>query len=119
MLAAANMPQTYWPYAVRDIAFKQSLLVHRYTGDGPFTKWHGRQVKLPVMFEFGQLGYMPKLRRQGKITDRSVMERYMGMADMRHVNAQMQNGKNVRCRAADLHPVYTATDTNFIHRMVF
>lgn len=78
-----------------------------------------RQVKLPVMFQFGQLGYMPKLRRQGTITDRSVMEIYMGMNDMRHVNAQMKNGQNVRCRAADLHQVYTETDPTFIHRMEF
>lgn len=35
------------------------------------------------------------------------MGRYMGMWDMRHVTAQIQNGQNDRCKAAEFHPVDT------------
>lgn len=109
VLATDNIPQAYWPYEVRGIAFKETLLVHSTSGVKSLSAWNGCRVKFPEIFSFGQLGCMPKLPQYGKITYHSSMGRYMGMRDMRDVTIHVPNGQNIRCRAADFLPVQAAT----------
>lgn len=71
------------------------------------------------MCAFGQLGYMPKLPRHGKLTDRSTMGHYMGMCDMRYVTTQLPNGHNTHCIAANFHQIHAITDPTRAYYMAF
>lgn len=96
VLATANRSQAYWTYAAHEITFKQSLLVHRTTGESPYAAGNDTDVQLPPLHTFGQFGYTPLLTLKNKLADRITPARYMGMIHINHVVFQLPNGENVK-----------------------
>lgn len=96
ILRAAKIPLPYWPFAVRDVAFKQSLVVHEATGYFTYNHRNGSKIKLSRMQTFGQLGYVPGLPVGAMMDEKDPLARNMGLYDLKHLVAQYQNGTDHR-----------------------
>lgn len=56
ILATETTNQSYWPYAIREMAFKQALLIHESTGMCPYVELNGHTITLPRLTVFGKIG---------------------------------------------------------------
>lgn len=119
ILATAKMDYYYWSYAMRDIVFKQSLLVHQTTERFPYVEWHGELIVLPKAPVFGKIGYAPKLLAGDKLTDRGIVCRYMDMFDLKNILVQGQDGSKYGIRLSYFHAVDMTTYPAQRHHMEF
>lgn len=119
ILATERMEHSYWQYSIREMVFKQSLFVHKRTERFPYVEWNQTPLVLPKPPVFGQIGYAPKLRAGGKLTDMGIVCRNMGMFGLKNILVQHQNGSNHRIWLSDFHAVDKATDPTERHHMEF
>lgn len=69
-VGTADMSDPFWAWAMKDVVFKNNLMIPSATGTMPYKSWTGDTSTLPIIFSFGQVGWVPRLPNEGKLTDR-------------------------------------------------
>lgn len=107
----AQLDDTHWEDAVRDVAFKYNLTYHTATQHSPYQLWH-QQTPPPIpLFPFGQLGHIPDYSPKKKLQHRAHPARYLYGISLTHI--MIHNLKTNAChtiRNVDFKPYHKHAD---------